>query len=79
MAHDEPKKVYKVTEVKWPTTVVLALIAIIGSLGGAFSVSSMIEHHSPITLLGYAVAGGIFLAAALVVILQLLSFSMEEK
>ncbi len=79
VAHDEPKKVCKVTEVKWPTAIFLALFAILGSFGGAFSVKTMIEHHTPWVLLGYAAAGGIFIAASVVVILQLLSFSMNEK
>lgn len=78
MAHDEPKKVRKVTEVKWSSAIVLALVVILGSLGGAFSVSSMIEHHSPFVLLCYALAGGIFIAATVVIILQLLSFSMDS-
>lgn len=79
MAFDEPKKVCKVSEVKWSSAIFLALVAILGSVGGAYSVSSMIGHHNPFVLLGYAVAGGIFIAATVVIILQLMCFSMDKE
>ncbi len=61
----------------WAKVIFLAAFAILGSFGGGFSVQSMIEHHSPVVLVAYAIAGGIFIAVSVVVILQLLGSSQE--
>lgn len=61
----------------WTNVIVLAAFCILGSLGGGFTVRSMLGQHSPVTLLVYGVAGGVFIALSVVVILQLLDPANE--
>ncbi len=61
----------------WAKVILLAAFCILGSFGGAFSIQSLIEHHSPAVLIGYGVAAGIFIAISAVIILQIVSFSFD--
>lgn len=62
----------------WVSVVLLAVFCIGGSYGGGVSIERMIEHHGVAALAGYGVAGGVFIAISVVLLMQILSYLQSK-
>ncbi len=66
------------SDFSWTTVILLAAFAILGSFGGGISMVHMVEEHGKWALVGYTVAGGLFIAISTLVIRQILGFLQDK-